>query len=312
MVITCSLTSILLNPVVFLYNNSKPRSIPKFLFQVLSAADFLTSLTVGPFLATMLLKDAPAGRVALEPATPFQKVYGIGNWYLIQTPAFVASVMAVCRYIQIKRPFQKIRFRLIVGVVAGVSVFNIVILCCILLTSHSLTLDGNLYALWPNNSNIFYPNTKDRLASIMSYFTLTWTATLGQPLSILASSLTILHLYITFRNPVLASSQQNGRRGSIKILLLNLGALIQTSYFLFAISNIMIVEGGEKGLIRQTMTIAATFPVFLSCLNPILFLALTPRVVETLWSRQRTEGSTVARTMASSADKASSQRDSLE
>ena len=301
-VLFCTLVSVLLNPIVFIYNNSKPRSIPKFLFQVLSAADFLTSTIIGVFVASALLRVRGTDpRPPYLPLTRHEtdhlvvknitlplKMYGITSWYIQQTPGFVAMVMAVCRFIQIKRPFQKISFRLIVGIIVGVAICNLILLS-FCLTQDAMVFTYQINNLWPINGNILAPDyntNREGYITIATYIFLTWTQSFGQPLSILVSVLTVRHLYITYNssgNPTL--SQQNGRRSSIKILLTNLSAVIETVFYLCVFSKIMTADD-MLGFEALSM-FSSILPVILSTLNPFVFIALTPRLLQTLRARFR-------------------------
>ena len=275
--VSFSLIAILLNPVVFIYNNSKPRSIPKFLFQVLTAADFFTGAIMGLYIASkaLQLEDEPNMTVPTVP----QQVYGVTSWFLSQTPGLVGSVMAVCRYLQIRQPFRKISRRLIIWIVGGASVFNLAFLCWLLLRDGVL-FNSTYYNLWPESRDIFHPTApfsrSMEIYNPRTYFTLNWTATLGQPVSIFVSALTIRHLYITYKNPVAVHSQRNGRRSSIKILLLNLGSLLQNVWYLITIPFFLIDDLRTDNAQSLNGFLAGVFPVFLSSLNPVLFLALTP------------------------------------
>ena len=293
LLIAWSLISIVLNPIVFVYNSRKPRSIPKFLFQVLSATDFLTSIISGSYISYTVLKEGAALFINLEEAemsiypeadAPLE-AYGITTWLLNQTPGFVASVMAVCRYIQIRRPFQKISLRLIVGIVTGVSVCNLVLLCCLLLRD-GIVFSSMILNLWPKSNDLFsQTRNNDLLVGQRTGLLLTWTATLGHPLAFLASALTMQHLYITYKNPVAVRSQQNGRRSNTKILLLNLGAVFQTLICVVFVSFAILADDIVCVCSNFPILLAfvsAVFPVFLSSFNPIIFLALTPKLKRAL------------------------------
>jgi len=184
LLITCSLTAMVLNVMVFIFNSRKSRSVPKFLFQVLSVAGFLTGAVIGPFMVQSTLKSGePVSRENINKGGDVPgalKAYGVTSWFLNQSPGFVASVMAVCRYVQIKRPFQKISFRFVVCFVIGVSVCNVVSLCGMLLQP-GITFSYTVHNLFPENKNIFSTSTGGTTDMIAyTFMVLIWTATLGQ------------------------------------------------------------------------------------------------------------------------------------
>ena len=121
LVIFCFISS-LLNPLVFLYNFRKPKSLPKIMFEVLSVLDFLTCLVlpINSIHAISKIEEPQCGTYTYDNATFYaychpdwfptigQKLLSIIIWMLSSTPSCVTAILTVCRFVQIKFPFRPI------------------------------------------------------------------------------------------------------------------------------------------------------------------------------------------------------------
>ena len=122
---TCFLISTILNPAVFLYNyRKKKNSVPIFLFRSLSVFDFLTCLVIpikvvqetvrsDCFIPELPLNSNMTCITRTWPNCPniALRLYTLASWVLTLTPQFLAALMAICRFVQIRFPFFPIRVK---------------------------------------------------------------------------------------------------------------------------------------------------------------------------------------------------------
>ena len=127
--IICSVISSLLNPAVFIYNYwRKKNSVPVFLFRCLAVFDFLTCIFIPvKVVLVSISKDCsiPVDHANMNRSAARQermehveinakitlKLYSQVAWVLILTPNFIAAVMAICRFIQIRFPFYPLELK---------------------------------------------------------------------------------------------------------------------------------------------------------------------------------------------------------
>lgn len=299
-----TITSITLNALVFLYNYRKQvRSVPRFLFLVLSGIDLATGVVVGNFITIQVLRtDTPAlcdiqeDMDCIEEREMGLKLYGCVDFFLSQTPGFVAATMSICRYRQIKKPFRRIRLKLVEWSIVCFCLGVLSILVCFMtikpdyfyFSYYTFTpwYDQEAFGLREQLADSYR-----RLVALL-YLVVTWPTFLSQLVSLGASSLTVKHLMLSSRlqkqksyqrgsNPKILASVQADKKSSIKIILTNTGGIIQTLY-LFGLCERLtsLTPTSPEALISGF--IAGILPVFLSVLNPVIFIVFTPKLKHTL------------------------------
>ena len=302
--ILLTIASILLNTLVFIYNYKKHRSVPRFLFMVLSGIDFATGLIVGTFISIQVLKGGePLCEIEKEEKSCREaremilKIYGCVDFLLSQTPGFVAATMSICRFRQLRQPFRTISQNT-VGWAIILYCFGvfIVLVCSMTIKPDYFYFSYHTFTPWFNEDAfglgaVDQSNTKRRLI-IFSYLLVTWPTFPGQLVSIVASALTVKHLmsnhqhksYKRGSNPKIRAHVQADKKSSIKIILTNAGGVIQTGY-LFALCEVIL---DLENLNTSTMVmgfVMGVLPVFLSVLNPVIFIIFTPKLRESCSKR---------------------------
>ena len=111
--------SLIFNPIVFLYNFKKPKSIPKVLFLMLAVLDFTTCIFY-PLCSIYLIS-----KLETHPKCHLHPTYGplCHGWFagsphflqrirtligsiLYQSPSCVTALLTVCRLKQLQYPFR--------------------------------------------------------------------------------------------------------------------------------------------------------------------------------------------------------------
>jgi hypothetical protein len=295
-----TIASILLNALVFTYNYKKmQRSVPRFLFVVLSSIDFTTGLIVGTFITVQVLKkgDPLCEMVLVEKSCreahkmPI-KLYGCVDFLLSQTPGFVAATMSICRYRQLRRPFRTISLKLVGWcIVLYCFVVFIVLVCSMTIEPDYFYFSYHTFTPWFNEEAFGLgdegqSDARKRLI-IFSYLLVTWPTFPGQLVSIVASALTVKHLlsnhqhesYKRGSNPKITAHVQADKRSSTKIILTNSGGIIQTVY-LFALCEVILELENLSTASMISGFVMGVLPVFLSVLNPVIFIIFTPKLRE--------------------------------
>ena len=288
--ITCSVISSLLNPAVFIYNYwRKKNSVPVFLFRCLAVFDFLTCIFIPVKVATEAVKqecfisieddiheyENPCilrRRPVIKHSDMPLKLYSLVAWVLILTPSFIAAVMAICRFIQIKFPFYPLQLRhpTIAALVYG---------------TYTICLSG--YVAFHSDSeylvqvqvlvNLFEIPESKLYLNILIFV---WPSIVCQILSVVTSILTILHLHKIGKEAIAQQSAFISRRSSLKILVTNFAGIFNNIGMISAVAIAKIYYGyySSQSPIAITQLGAVNFlPVFLSCLNPVIFIVFTPK-----------------------------------
>jgi hypothetical protein len=270
--VICFAISICLNPTVFIYNWKKKNSVPVFLFRCMAVNDFLTCIFI-PIKVVIEAVDSECSireegwndgrscirRRRLENSAPLM-LYSFVTWHLIFTPNFIAALMAICRFIQIKFPFFPLQLKhlIIPSVIFG---------------AYTIGLSG--YVSFHSDS-IYEVNKQIRTGGFkfdslfLTILVYTWPLLLSQILSIVASLLTILHL--CKRKAIAEQTAMISKKSSLKILLTNFGSIFNN---IAMVSSMVAPEESGTSSKAQFVTTVLT-PVLLSCFNPIVFIALTP------------------------------------
>lgn len=294
-----TIASMILNALVFVYNYKKHKSVPRFLFMVLSSIDFATGLIVGTFITVqVLIAGEPLCEMHLENkscrearAMPI-KLYGCLDFLLSQTPGFVAATMSICRFRQLRQPFRTISQNLVGwSIVTYCFLVFIVLVCSMTIRPDYFFFSYHTFTPWFDEEafGLGDPGQSDtrRRLIIFSYLLVTWPTFPGQLVSLVASLLTVKHLmssrqhksYKRGSNPKITAHIQADKRSSIKIILTNSGGILQTIY-LFALCEVIL---DLENLSTATMIsgfVMGVLPVFLSVLNPVIFIIFTPKLRE--------------------------------
>ena len=243
---TCFLTSSFLNPIVFIHNFRKPNSVAVFLFRCLAVFDFVTCI----FIPLKVIPEAAVTECSVETIRYLEygvdnrnrscvtrskpgidvhvliKLYSVAAWILILTSNFIAAVMSICRYIQIKFPLFPLPLKPFVWLTVVYETYN-------------LALSG--YGAFDRTGNSFYTVDKQLVASTLGLnrFLMIlihiWPSIICQFASLVTSGLTIHHLFNVHRGTRTLGKQTSiiasrSRKCSLKILITNFGAYSQCNH----------------------------------------------------------------------------------
>ena len=312
-VITLStLTSTTLNPLVYRYSTSRPRSIATSLFRVLSIVDLTTSilLPVHIFTTALLSEPHPEGLpgqfecagagwwncLGLQ-VSVFQKARSVGVLALLVSSLLVTSVMAICRWAQIVYPFKNITFRSVaVLLAAGLLVSVAMQVYSLFISNRPVVWVVQIMTAWTDDAFNFHSKTggQCRLLQISLVFSV---SLLFQLFGLIASVLTIRE--IVSRRVVLigAESKQSTRKGTIKIIATNFGnflfVVIHIITFIVQFNSTKTVLNDHEITVNSSseawmnFSFGYIFPIMLSALNPVIFLIFTPKALNYLpWSNK--------------------------
>ena len=261
----CCGISTLLNPLVLRYNLQKKLSVPVVLFILLASLDFLTGLIVASRAIHVIV--SPEMDCKDNPDVPI-RVYSFVCWFLVTIPTIVVAVMAICRFIQIRFPFRVLEIRYLILFSCFIGLYNFVLNGLMCFTNQSEYNEKLL---------IMYNSFGFRFAN----FSITLVALPGiicQLTSIVTSILTVCYLYQRCKNPISEQSSRNGRRSSVKILVMNLSNIISQCIVLAVFST--ITNDSKEGYRRIPRVFAfVVMPPLVSCINPVLFAAFTRGVI---------------------------------
>ena len=292
--VTFTVLSTTFNPLVFLYNFRKPNSIPKFLFEILTVLDFLTCLFFSAHHVPILaVKGAPKcypderygalcegwGSLQVVPSTA-QRVTTLLGSILYMSPSCVTAVLTVCRFRQLKFPFRPIKVRFCV-------IFMVVYLGYSGFIQYWSVSDSTAFYYHPIGgvmTKALFTGTDAEVRNVVQVFCLqNWPLIICQISSILASLGTIVVILNEHKiapEPDLYRQQNNSRRRTAKILITNVGSLIMTAALVKILTMLLTTTKSQKlsmYVFYVTFAVCVLLPTFLSCLNPIVFLLLTPK-----------------------------------
>ena len=286
---TCCLISTILNPAVFLYNyRKKKNSVPVFLFKCLSVFDFITCVVIPIKVINEAVKTEcvikeddlmnknksciwriPSSRFNDEYHI-FLRVYSLVHWAVFLTPNFIAAVMAICRFIQIRFPFFPLKIKHILPFALMFGLYTLG-LCGYVAFDRNSTY-GIEVQVYKHHFGI----TEGLYLVILVY---TWPSLISQVVSVVTSLLTIQHLCNIRKNPVSveAGSATVSFRSSVKILITNFGSVLNNILMIACmISTPRIFSDTESGLVSLFLTTVLA-PVLMSCFNPVVFILFTPK-----------------------------------
>ncbi|KAL5270039.1 hypothetical protein ACHWQZ_G003501 [Mnemiopsis leidyi] len=291
--------SLLLNPPVMLYNYRKKKSIPKLLFFTLSATDFLTCLVLPLNSMIKIGVQEPPKCTAVEGEgyvcstetnpTTGDRLLGALILTLSVAPSSCTAALAITRFITIRFPFRTLRVRYALAAVCLYLVYSLAVNTVVTLDKyaiyrHSLNMVTNPFYL---NRTFSAPSNDIRVLLLCI-----WPLILCQTLSIIASGFTVVHLFQTSKCSEDTPSLINNKKVSLKILVTNLSGIVLTvaagisAHIQIDNARDRLPEKRDEVLDISTMVMV---PVFLSCLNPIIFILFTPNVLTQCHNRARVD-----------------------
>ena len=290
--VTFTILSTALNPLVFIYNYRKPNSLPKFLFEILSVLDFMTCLFYSAHHIKLLAEPGPpkcsshekygaicTSMLTRAPITTYQRLTTMTLTILFKSPSCITALLTVCRFRQLKFPFRPVKIRFCV-------IFFVLYLGYSVCIQYYSVSDPTAFYYPPLGAVVtmtLFTGTKFQINNYTHIFFLqSWPLIICQISSILASLGTIFHLLNENKiapEPHLYIQHNDSKRRTIKILITNVGSLILTSALVKILSMLLHTNKSAKlsmYLFYVSFTVYVLLPTFLSCLNPVVFLSLTP------------------------------------
>ena len=294
-----TLISLLLNPLVMLYNYRKKNSIPKLLFFILAATDFLTCLVI-PLNSMIKIgaQEPPKcgtvegeGYICVTDINPCtgERLLGAIILTLAVAPSSFTAALAITRFITIRFPFRTIRVRYALAAVCLYLVYSLAVNTVVTMDKyaiyrHSLNMVTNPFYL---NRTFSAPSNDIRVLLLCI-----WPLILCQILSIIASGFTVVHLFQTSMTSEDTPSQINSKKVSLKILVTNVSGIVLT--VAAGISAKIQIDNARDRLPEKLdevleFSTMVMVPVFLSCLNPIIFILFTPNVLRQFGNTARVD-----------------------
>lgn len=292
--LTFTIISTILNPLVFVYNYHKSNSLPKFLFQILSVLDFTTCLFYSGHHIRGLAERSPprchphdaygalcAGFIN-KGITTEQRVLTVVGTILFKSPSCVTALLTVCRFRQLKFPFRKLQVKFC-------GMFAVVYLSYSIFIQYYSVSDTTAFFFDPLGAvvtvNLFTGSKFYVTSPIKVFFIQHWPLLTCQFSSIIASLGTICHLWNNNHKveptPRISRQQsQDGKRRTTKILVTNIGSLILTIALAKILAMLLYSANSTKLSMTQfyvSFVVYVLLPTFLSCMNPVIFLLLTPQ-----------------------------------
>ena len=292
MFLSCSL-----NPLVLHHSLSRAPSVASTLFSALALADFLTVLVYsgnglivvgkagfprcywrnGTEESEIFFCDGKLPRGSTHGLSPGDSELEAGDIMLsvllrlcVGVTSSLTACLVVCRFLSLRFPFQHVQRRWCAAAV-GLPVLYMGCTFSVFYSHRTAVYD---YATLSVINIDYFPQLKPSLIFLVSG----WPVYLLQVTSILLSLATALHLAL--RSPPLRKTPQcGGLRSSVKILLQNAGSLVMTACMSFVFYSLetgacRFVETWQMGL----FAIFVAVPPLLSCVNPIVFILLTPKL----------------------------------
>jgi len=304
LLLSLCLISTTLNPLVLLHNYRKQRrSLARLLFMGLASVDLVACLVLPLYVSVGLIAEKDMAQCvewgnSLEACKSRYwktmrshppagvRVLGAINWMLFQTPGHITGFLAVTRYYQIRRPFARLSRRLVVGLLS--------LSLCYTVSAIGVAFrdrgDQDTTNWFPTVKSVY--NNKVNLlgwdlSNYQTYIFLILMTVVIQLAAITASILTVLELVRTMRAPLAATSRANSKKGSVKILLTNLGSVFSLCSIL-TMASLATVESFAVCFYQTNpdncmavwgfiFIYSDILPAVTSALNPAIYLALTPR-----------------------------------
>ena len=292
LVIVCTV----LNTLVFKHNYLKKISVARNLYLCLSATDLLSSWVLMGTYSVLVLKEKPpecwnseepicnqdyykrATKAGLD-----TKIFTVLAWTALHAPYHITGFLAMSRYYQIRYPLRHLPYRFVfitlcisvapVPVIVGWAIFDIRDEDAV--KPIQIPLTG--YA-WGTHPRQFGADLSYR-----GFFMIRTSATMVIQLGALITSLLTINQLVKDKIHPVAGRRLKKSRGSMKILITNLGSLLAVlSYSLTSLTS-------EEGVKEITFAASMVYFVYLralpsviSTVNPVIYISFTPRFFENL------------------------------
>ena len=249
--------SLILNPMVFLYNHKQKQSLATMLFQFVSLVDFMTNLYHPVAVAVRLFKTEVD---TIRNASSLQIAYSIYIAPLAQSSGMATTLLAITRYIQIRSPFCNVRKHLVLAYAIGYIAF--------LYTSYIYVFTTSDIIIWqPSVQNAWH------VVQGMDIWAIAFTIPYNIHcfLAAVTSGLTIKKLWGTDIKSNGSKRLQAQRRGSLTILIMNIGNLLVFLCTLFYMGLKMAKVNSSLFNFLKFFTFAF-LPLALSAVNPLILI----------------------------------------
>eukprot|EP00116_Pleurobrachia_bachei_P004858 sb/3465120/ len=310
---TC-IASTILNSIVICRNFSKPPSTARMLYLALAITDFVTNLllplnfgikTIQPRESEFVsqinegsFNDSYINWGYRNPST-LERYSGVLIWVVAYAPCVITGCLSLTRYIQIKHPFTHISTRGVFIVMLTCILYKLVINWELLRykgdkdTGYYYVIAQNVFVTaydtssnattCENSTTYGYLFGLDLCSIIAVYMVGNAVVIVFQLIGLTASTLTVMELLKMYMKPALSENQTKSLKGSIKVLLFNLGSFITfLSMVNKAIVSHQVLESRDDHvppyIVGSVLFYAIISPVLCSLLNPVIYLVLTRRV----------------------------------
>ena len=296
-VLTCALTSLLLNPVVFLYSKGK-KSVASLMFCVLSSLDFIMCLFWPGailFYAVGFSSDSIPENMSCTdpqsypvnctmPADITHILITMVFFFLIASTITTTAVMNSVRYIQIRHPFRMVSRKTVACVQILLLIINVVDISILMFSGDATYYPAFYTAAVINPFNISFESPTTDIAVKMLLKDKYYICI--EIVAIISTILTMVHIGKTVE--ICSTRRQNKRLGSIKILLTNSANFVLIGIIVL-IPVVYISDTADKTFTESEPPImsekTAWTLFFTGCLspllpsvwNPIIFITFSPK-----------------------------------
>eukprot|EP00116_Pleurobrachia_bachei_P006571 sb/3466833/ len=240
--------SLILNPLVFIYNRSRKRGIAATLFQLQAVFDFLTNV-YQPIILTIALAGTES-KIRCQWITAVLAP-------LVQTASLITSLMSVARCIKIISPFYPIRTSVLV-------VYSVVMVLGLAL-GYTLALVTASALRWDPYIQLVVWNSGEGAVDL-------WMACLTIPylvhtlLAVVATMVTVRHLHR--KSPRIPRDTLH-RRGIVTVVIMNIGnfTLFICSLFYYCLK---LTDGVSLVYKVSKFLSLGYLPFLISALNPLV------------------------------------------
>ena len=204
-------------------------------------------------------------------------------WTLAQVPSYFTGFLVSTRYYRVRYPFSKIRNKRLLLAAALLCLYCPAVLLTDYLNSSPVVLSSTNLAWSLPHMDI----GGEPLNKLLFLLTLCFPSLVIQAASVLASLLTIWELVKMYRNPMSERSKTTSVKGSVKIIIANLGSCVSlaTTFVVMTESEGRLADIGLQQSVVYAMY-AAGIPSLLSIFNPAIYMLFTPD----LWKGLRKQG----------------------
>ena len=204
--------STLLNPVVFIYNNNKPRSTASLLYMMLSASDFLTTLLRPIILSYELFKP---GLDSYATGCTTTKIFRENYYNLFsEVSATTTACLAIMRFIAIQFPFYRPRKKIMVGAIVTWTLICVTPLIIYTLLACNNPGNNGVQAVWIRPAqHIFFVVENGSATDFVKINTIRYLLT--SVIALVASGLIVVAMLRNKKTPNARSRSVDERKFSI-------------------------------------------------------------------------------------------------